>query len=114
VQASSSEERRSHPFQGRLGPAQDGRLRPPPRPPAAPLELLARGRLTVGLLPGFVPWRWLTVGVVGDIFYQHAEGDVTQTWYRNEDQPAGTVIANIPYTIESLQYELGVRIGVAF
>jgi hypothetical protein len=74
----------------------------------------AQGRLTVDLLPGFVSWRWLTVGLVGDVRFQHAEGEVTQTWYRNEDQPEGTVIADIPYTIESLQYEVGLRIGVAF
>jgi len=73
-----------------------------------------QGRLSLDLLPGFVGWKWLTAGLFGEIRYRHAEGDVTQTWYRNEDQPAGTVIAGIPYTIESLQWEFGIRFGAAF
>ena len=71
-------------------------------------------RLAFDLLPGFVAWRWLTVSLLGDLRFNHAEGDVTQTWYRNEDLPAGTVIDNIPYEMESLQYEVGFRVGCAF
>ncbi len=74
----------------------------------------ASGHLAIDLQPGFAPWRWLTVGLVGGLSYLHAEGDVTQTWYRDEDLPAGTVIADIPYTLESLQYEVGLRLGAAF
>ena len=71
-------------------------------------------RLAFDLLPGFVGWKWLTVGLFGDLRFNHAEGEVTQTWYRNEDMPAGTVIKDIPYEMESLQYEVGLRVGVAF
>ena len=74
----------------------------------------AHARLAFDLLPGFVGWRWLTVSLLGDLRFNHAEGEVTQTWYRNEDMPAGTVIEDIPYEMESLQYEFGFQIGVAF
>lgn len=73
-----------------------------------------QARLAFDLLPGFVGWRWLTVSLSGDLRFNHAEGEVTQTWYRNEDLPAGTVIKDIPYEMESLQYEVGLRIGMAF
>lgn len=89
---------------------------------------LLRGRLSKGggvgvgahvltaldLLSGHAPRDRLTVSLVGELHHLHTWGDVTQTWYRDEDMPAGTVIRDIPYEIESLQATVGLRVGVAF
>ena len=89
---------------------------------------LLRGRLSKGsgvgvgihalmaldLLPGDAGQDRLSISLVGELHYLHTWGEMTQTWYRNEDMPAGTVIKDIPYEIESLQPVIGVRAGVAF
>jgi hypothetical protein len=71
-------------------------------------------RLALDVLPGFVPWKWLHGGLGGELRYFRAEGSATQTWYRDAELPAGTVIDDIPYRIESLQYSVTVGAGAAF
>jgi hypothetical protein len=66
------------------------------------------GREAVNLVPRT---RW-SFGLDGEVRYLYARGDVTQTWYRDKDLPAGTVIADIPYTYKSLQFRVGFSLGV--
>ena len=89
---------------------------------------LLRGRISEGngwglglnssvaldLLPGFVPWGWLSASLTGELRFFHAEGNVDQRWYRDEDLPAGTEILDIPYQLESLQAQIGVSVGISF
>ncbi|UCH84477.1 MAG: omptin family outer membrane protease, partial [Candidatus Latescibacterota bacterium] len=39
-------------------------------------------RVVVDLLPGFLPLNGLTMGLVGELRFFHAEGEVDQRWYR--------------------------------
>jgi hypothetical protein len=71
-------------------------------------------RLEAQLEPGFLPLRWLSASLFGELRYYHAEGDVDQRWYRDEDLPAGTEINDIPYEIESFQGQIGASLGVSF
>jgi hypothetical protein len=57
---------------------------------------------------------WLSLSVLGELTFYHAEGDTDQTWYRDEDLPAGTQINDIPYEIESLQARIGITLGASF
>ncbi|MCK5455264.1 MAG: hypothetical protein KAJ16_12930, partial [Calditrichia bacterium] len=41
-----------------------------------------------------------------------ANGEQTQRWYADRGQPAGTTIAGIPYHFESLQFYLGISVGL--
>jgi hypothetical protein len=67
---------------------------------------------TIGLLPGFLSVPWLSSRLSGEFRYYDAEGDVTQTWYGNAGGiSAGTVLADLPYTFESLRF--GVSLGIA-
>jgi hypothetical protein len=66
-----------------------------------------RLRPAVSAMPGF----W--IGVFGGVRYHYAEGNVTKTWYRDAGSvPAGTVDPDIPYTFESMQTSIGLRLGV--
>ncbi len=57
----------------------------------------------------------LWFGLFGGVQYHHAEGDVTKTWYRDEGTiTAGTVDADIPYTIKSMLTSIGFRFGLEF
>jgi hypothetical protein len=71
-------------------------------------------RVALDLLPGFVPLGWLSASLIGELRFFHAEGDVDQRWYRDEDLPAGTEILDIPYQLESLQAQIGVSVGISF
>ena len=71
-------------------------------------------RLEFELLPGFTPLGWLSASLVGELRFFHTEGQVDQRWYRDEDLPEGTVIADLPYELESLQLEIRASIGGAF
>ncbi|MDM7917034.1 MAG: hypothetical protein QUU85_17470 [Candidatus Eisenbacteria bacterium] len=42
--------------------------------------------------------------------FHRADGTASQRWYRSEDLPAGTVIAGLPYRMESLAAEF--RLGL--
>ena len=70
--------------------------------------------MSLDLLPGFVPLGWLSAGLTGELRFFHAEGDVDQIWYRDEDLPEGSEIRDIPYQFESLQGQIGVSLGVSF
>ncbi len=71
-------------------------------------------RLEFELLPGFTPLSWLSASLVGELRFFHTEGHVDQRWYRNEDMPEGTVIADLPYELESLQLEIRASVGGSF
>jgi hypothetical protein len=56
-------------------------------------------------------------GVSGDLRYFHANGEVTQRWYRDETTPdgttpAGTTLTGLPHGFKSLQYSVGVHVGI--
>jgi hypothetical protein len=70
--------------------------------------------LALDLLPGFVRLGWLFANLKGELRFFHAEGDVDQRWYRDEDLPAGTEIRDIPYQLESLQAQISLSVGVSF
>jgi hypothetical protein len=84
---------------------------------------LRRGRIAEGqgwgvgvgsrLEAGFWPARWLSLRGGGGLRYFYAEGQVTQRWYRDGDLPEGFVIPDIPYELESLQFDIGLDLGVA-
>ena len=74
----------------------------------------SNARLEFALEPGFMALRWLSLSVLGELSYFHAEGDTDQRWYRDEDLPAGTEINDIPYTIESRQARIGIALGASF
>ena len=71
-------------------------------------------RLEFDLLPGFTPLGWLSASLAGELRFFHAEGQVDQRWYRDEDLPEGTVIPDLPYQLESLQLQIGASIGASF
>lgn len=72
------------------------------------------GSMQMSSPSGFFPLNWLTASLIGEFRFFHAEGDVDQLWYRNEDLPAGTEINNIPYEIESLQGRIHISVGASF
>jgi hypothetical protein len=53
-------------------------------------------------------------GAVTELRFLHAEGQVTQRWYRDGDLPTGSEIADLPYQLESTQLDLGLSIGLTF
>ncbi len=71
-------------------------------------------RATLDLLPGSARLDWLSLGLVGEFRYFHAVGSVDQRWYRDEDLPSGTVIADLPYQMDSLQFQFSAELGVCF
>jgi hypothetical protein len=71
-------------------------------------------RVEFELLPGFAPPDWLWASLVGELSFFHTEGEVDQRWYRDEDMPEGTVIADLPYELESLQYRVSLSAGASF
>jgi hypothetical protein len=52
------------------------------------------------------------LNLYGDLQYIYAKGEQRQEWYANMGQPAGTIIEEIPYQFESLQYAFGINIGL--
>jgi hypothetical protein len=70
--------------------------------------------IALDLLPGFAPLGWLSASLIGELRFFHAEGDVDQRWYRDEDLPAGTEINDIPYQLQSLQTQISLNVGVSF
>jgi hypothetical protein len=57
----------------------------------------------------------LSIGVFGRMRYFYSEGNTTKTWYRDEGSvSAGTVDADIPYTIKSTQPSFGINVGMTF
>ena len=67
----------------------------------------------LNLLPGSVLGRRVSVGLVAELRYFSAEGDQTQRWYEDDGEtPAGTEITGIPYEFRSLQYSIGLKIGI--
>jgi hypothetical protein len=71
-------------------------------------------RVAFDLLPGFIPLSWLSAGLVGELRFFRAEGEVDQRWYRTEDLPEGSVIPNLSYELESVQTQISVSIGASF
>ena len=71
-------------------------------------------RLEFDLLPGFTSLSWLSASLVGERRFFHAEGQVDQRWYRDEDLPEGTVIADLPYELESLQLQNRASVAASF
>ncbi len=69
---------------------------------------------TLDLVPGSPSLDWLSVSLAGEVRYFHAVGHVAQRWYRDEDMPAGAVIADLPYEIDSLQFRLSATAGILF
>jgi len=67
------------------------------------------------LMPSPAEGHHFSVDLLGSMEYFHAEGNQTQKWYLSEPGiPAGTVISGIPHVFESLQFNVGLRVGCTF
>ena len=73
-----------------------------------------QARLLLELFPGLPGARWLTVQIAAGARYYYTRGEVTQRWYRTEDQLEGTVIPVIPYELASLRASVGLWLGAVF
>ncbi len=59
------------------------------------------------------------VTLVSDLVYFHASGNQTQSWYGDDpatptEDDTGTVLSGIPHEINTLQINVGLRVGLTF